>query len=64
MLSHTSTPWAPWYVVPADRKWVMRICAAAILGHTLMEIDPRYPTVSPEGRQQLAAARAELEAEG
>jgi PPK2 family polyphosphate:nucleotide phosphotransferase len=63
MLSHTSTPWAPWYVVPADRKWFMRMCAAAILGHTLISIDPHYPTVSPEVRHQLAAARAELESE-
>jgi PPK2 family polyphosphate:nucleotide phosphotransferase len=31
MLSATSTTWAPWYVVPADRKWFMRICVAAIL---------------------------------
>ena len=31
MLSHTSTEWAPWYVVPADRKWFARICVSAIL---------------------------------
>ena len=24
MLSHTSTEWAPWYVIPADRKWFAR----------------------------------------
>ena len=64
MLSHTSTPWAPWYVVPADRKWFMRMCAAAILGNALITIDPHYPTVSPEVRLQLAAARAELVSEG
>jgi polyphosphate kinase 2 (PPK2 family) len=29
MLSHTSTKWAPWYVIPADRKWFMRIAAGA-----------------------------------
>lgn len=63
MLSHTSTEWAPWYVVPADRKWFMRMSAAAILGHALMAIDPHYPTVSPEVRHQLSAARAELESE-
>ena len=29
MLSHTSTEWAPWYVIPADRKWFMRASRAA-----------------------------------
>jgi PPK2 family polyphosphate:nucleotide phosphotransferase len=63
MLSATSTKWAPWYVIPADRKWFARICAAAVLVHTLAEIDPQYPTVSPERRKQLLAVRGELEAE-
>src|SRR6185503_7024897 len=62
-LSHTSTEWAPWYVIPADRKWFMRIGAAAVLAHTLMEIDPRYPAVSDERRQQLHEVKAGLEAE-
>ncbi|MFC4909531.1 polyphosphate kinase 2 family protein [Actinomadura gamaensis] len=61
MLSATSTPWAPWYVVPADRKWFARICAGAVLAHTLIEIDPRYPRVSVAARRELARARRELE---
>jgi PPK2 family polyphosphate:nucleotide phosphotransferase len=63
MLSNTSTEWAPWYVIPADRKWFARICASAILAHTLFQIDPRYPTVSDEARAALLEAKAELEAE-
>ncbi|MDQ0380970.1 polyphosphate kinase 2 family protein [Amycolatopsis thermophila] len=63
MLSATSTPWAPWYVVPADRKWFARLCAGALLAHTLIQLDPRYPRVSDEARAELRAARAELEAE-
>ena len=63
MLSATSTPWAPWYVVPADRKWFARICAAAVLAHTLIELDPRYPEVSDEVRRDLRAIRAELQAQ-
>jgi PPK2 family polyphosphate:nucleotide phosphotransferase len=63
MLSATSMEWAPWYVVPADRKWFARICAAAVLAHSLIEIDPQYPVVSTEKRQELLAARRELEAE-
>ena len=41
MLSATSTSWAPWYVIPADHKWLARICAAAELAHTLIGIDPQ-----------------------
>jgi PPK2 family polyphosphate:nucleotide phosphotransferase len=63
MLSATSTEWAPWYVIPADRKWFARICAAAVLVHTLIEIDPQYPTVDEDRRLDLLAAKAELEDE-
>jgi PPK2 family polyphosphate:nucleotide phosphotransferase len=63
MLSATSTRWAPWYVIPADRKWFARICAAAVIVHTLVEIDPRYPVVSEDRRRQLQAVKLELEAE-
>ena len=63
MLSATSTEWAPWYVIPADRKWFARICAAAVLAHTLIEIDPQYPTVSEDTRRQLGVVKRELEKE-
>ncbi|KAA9163595.1 polyphosphate kinase 2 family protein [Amycolatopsis acidicola] len=63
MLSHTSTPWAPWYVVPADRKWFARICAGAILAHTLIELDPQYPDVGEDARHELALSKKELEQE-
>ena len=63
MLSNTSTEWAPWYVIPADDKWFARACASAVLVHTLMDIDPRYPTVSREARLELETARAELESQ-
>ena len=60
MLSATSTPWAPWYVVPADRKWFARIAAGAVLAHTLMEIDPQFPIVSKQARKALLVAKDEL----
>ena len=63
MLSNTSTEWAPWHVIPADRKWFARIAAAAVIAQTLIEIDPQYPVVSSEAKQALAAAKAELESE-
>ncbi|MFE5587844.1 polyphosphate kinase 2 family protein [Kitasatospora sp. NPDC056531] len=63
MLSVTSTAWAPWYVVPADRKWFARMCAVGILIHTLMEIDPHYPAVDEKARKELRTAKRLLEAE-
>ena len=63
MLSHTSTEAAPWYVIPADRKWFMRVAVAATIVNTLIEIDPQYPTVDEQARAELRAAKAELEAE-
>lgn len=63
MLSHTSTAWAPWYVIPADHKWFARFASAAVLLQTLREINPQIPLPDPEARRALAAARAELEAQ-
>jgi PPK2 family polyphosphate:nucleotide phosphotransferase len=63
MLSHTSTRWAPWYVVPADHKWFARLATAAALAHELVAVDPQYPTVDPASRQEMLAAKAELLAE-
>jgi PPK2 family polyphosphate:nucleotide phosphotransferase len=63
MLTHTSTERAPWHVLPADHKWLTRICAAAAIAQTLIDIDPRYPEPDAATRQELLQARAELEAE-
>ena len=63
MLTHTSTEWAPWYVVPADRKWFGRIAAGAVLVNTLMEIDPHFPVVTKERRQSLLEIKETLEAQ-
>jgi PPK2 family polyphosphate:nucleotide phosphotransferase len=63
MLTHTSTEWAPWHVIPADRKWFGRIGAGAVLVHALMEIDPRFPAVSKGQREVLLEIRKTLEAQ-
>jgi len=63
MLSATSTEWAPWHVIPADRKWFARIGVAAVLVDTLMRIDPKFPVLDDERRAGLQAAREQLEAE-
>jgi PPK2 family polyphosphate:nucleotide phosphotransferase len=62
-ISHTSTQWAPWHVVPADHKWFTRLCVAALVLDALVDIDPQYPRPGEEQRRALAEARAELEAE-
>src|SRR5437763_1290332 len=63
LLSHTSTEWAPWHVIPADRKWFARLGAGAVLVHALMELDPRYPAVNKRQRQLLLEAKKALEAQ-
>jgi PPK2 family polyphosphate:nucleotide phosphotransferase len=63
MLSHTSTEWAPWYVLPADHKWVTRLAASAAIVQALIDLDPRYPVLEGEQLQVLEDARVKLEAE-
>jgi PPK2 family polyphosphate:nucleotide phosphotransferase len=63
MLSHTSTEWAPWHVIPADRKWFARISAACVLVDALIDLDPRYPTVSKKQREALQEIKEALEAQ-
>lgn len=46
-LAETSTEWAPWYVVPSDRKWVRDVAVAELLIRVLEEIDPRIPDPEP-----------------
>ena len=46
MLHRCSTDWAPWYVIPADRKWVRNAAIATIVKATLDEMNPQYPKVS------------------
>ncbi|HSQ37590.1 MAG TPA: polyphosphate kinase 2 family protein [Acidimicrobiia bacterium] len=43
VLSQTSTPWAPWYVVPADRKWYRNLVVATVLVETLEGLHMDYP---------------------
>jgi PPK2 family polyphosphate:nucleotide phosphotransferase len=44
MLYKCSTAWAPWYVIPADRKWARNAAVAAIVRGTLEAMNPEYPT--------------------
>lgn len=57
-IERTSTPEAPWHVVPADRKWFARLAVQELLLETLEEIDPQWP----EATYDVAAEKARLEA--
>jgi PPK2 family polyphosphate:nucleotide phosphotransferase len=63
LLSHTSTRWAPWYVLPADNKWFTRLGAAAVIANMLIQIDPKYPSMTAAGLDSLKTARRQLEKE-
>jgi PPK2 family polyphosphate:nucleotide phosphotransferase len=47
-LAETSTEWAPWYVVPADRKGTRDLLVAEVVVRTLEKMDPQFPKVDPE----------------
>jgi polyphosphate kinase 2 (PPK2 family) len=60
MLSHTSTEWAPWYVVPADDRWFARIAAGAIIYREFEKLKLSYPVVSDEQKVKLLEAKEQL----
>ncbi len=61
MLTETSTKCAPWYVVPADHKWVTRAVVAAVVTSAIQALGLRYPEVTPEMRTVIEEARVRLE---
>ncbi len=60
MLQHTSTKWAPWWVIPADHKWVTRALVCTIITRAIDGLGVNFPEVSDEQRRRLAAVRIEL----
>lgn len=62
-LSATSTKWAPWYVIPADHKWVARALIADIVTSTVRELDLSFPVLSDDQKTALTEARLLLAAE-
>ena len=60
MIRATATPWAPWYVVPADHKWFTRVVVGGAVIDTLASLDLHYPDVDKAKRRELAAARKAL----
>jgi PPK2 family polyphosphate:nucleotide phosphotransferase len=62
-LGATSTPWAPWYVIPADHKWLTQALVARILVETIQGLEMEWPQVSDKEHQANLEARRVLEAE-
>jgi PPK2 family polyphosphate:nucleotide phosphotransferase len=61
-ICNTAAPHAPWYVVPADRKWYTRLVVAEAIRDALERIDPDYPELSPDKQRELAQVRKAFEA--
>ena len=63
MIAATSTEYAPWYVIPADNKWVSRAAVATILAGTIEQLDLNWPAVTDQQKKDIEVGRTKLEAE-
>ena len=62
-LTATSTPWAPWHVVPADHKWLTQALIVTILVDTIQALDLSWPEVTEQEHISNLEARKKLELE-
>jgi PPK2 family polyphosphate:nucleotide phosphotransferase len=62
-LSATSTPWAPWYVVPADHKYTLRALVGGIIVNAIDQMDLKPPRVAKDKLASLDQAKKDLLAE-
>lgn len=62
-LSATSTKDAPWYVIPADKKWFTRAAVSEIIAAKLESLDMSYPKVTESQLKELQEAKRILESE-
>ncbi|MEY2409388.1 MAG: hypothetical protein QOF48_2058 [Verrucomicrobiota bacterium] len=60
-IAATSTRWAPWFIIPADRKFVTRALVADIIVGAISRLRLQYPSVSREMKSAILTARKELE---
>jgi len=63
MFNHTSTPWAPWYIIPADHKWFTRLAVVSVINYTLGNLNLTYPEASAEQKEALQKAKEAMEQE-
>ncbi|HSM83836.1 MAG TPA: polyphosphate kinase 2 family protein [Nodosilinea sp.] len=62
-LTHTSTDWAPWHVIPADHKWFTRLAVASLIEQKLASLNLAYPVLEDNHLERLQEARVMLESE-
>ena len=62
-LTHTSTDWAPWWVIPSDNKWVSRALVSAILTEAITGLGLKPKRITEAQLAVLAEARKQLLAE-
>lgn len=60
MIRNTSTEEAPWWVIPADRKWLMRALVSEVLETVIDGLPVDFPTLPAEELDRLQEYRAEL----
>jgi PPK2 family polyphosphate:nucleotide phosphotransferase len=56
-IKQTATKECPWYVIPADKKWVTRTAISHIILDTLKELDLKYPVLPKEEKDKLEEAK-------
>jgi len=64
ILRHTSTPAAPWYIVPGDHKWFARVVIGSVIVSTLARLDLKFPRADKASLEEFDAVRKALEHEG
>lgn len=63
MIRHTASAAAPWYVVPADRKWFARVVIGSVIVNALDKLDLQFPKVDKASLEEFKKVRVALENE-
>ena len=60
MIKHTSSRFAPWHIIPADNKWVMRALVSGVITDTIGRLDIDFPKVSKSRKLEIKDALKSL----
>jgi PPK2 family polyphosphate:nucleotide phosphotransferase len=60
MFNHTSSDWAPWFIIPGDHKWFTRLCVSEIIVAALSSLGLKYPKINDVQLAELQKAKEEL----
>jgi PPK2 family polyphosphate:nucleotide phosphotransferase len=63
VFNNTSSEWAPWYVIPADKKWVTHSAVSEIIVTQIKQLNLKYPVLDKEQLDALEKAKVELQKE-